>query len=343
MMSIKELAQHLDISIGTVSRALNGKPDVNEETRKRVLEAADQFGYFPNQAGRSLRKGATNVIGFVMDTGTEITSEGDAFFMSVFDGVQAVFSRHQLDLVTLLCSSEEDPGAYLRRMAARGFADALIISATKRHDPRIEFLATKKIPFITLGRSLSDAGHPWLDLDFETMAREGVKRLVGRGHSRIAILAPLDNINLGYVFVDAYSAALEECGIPFDPELILRGHPTERGGLQIAAKIAAMPDRPTGFIVTSERVTVGFHHGLRGAGLVPGRDVSLIGRGGPHARHLAPTLTNFSLSLRDLGITLAESLLANMPAFAEAYPLGRVRRIIPFEFTEGESDQLCIV
>ena len=125
--------------------------------------------------------------------------------------------------------------------------------------------------------------------------------------------------------------------------LILRGHPTERGGLQIAEKMAALHNRPTGFIVASERVTVGFHHGLVRAGLVPGRDVALIGRGGPHARHLTPTLTNFSLSLRDLGITLAESLLANMPAFAGIYPLGRVRRVVPFEFTEGESDQLCIV
>ena len=54
-MSIRDLARHLDISIGTVSRALNGKADVNQETRERVLEAAKQLGYVPNQSGRSLR------------------------------------------------------------------------------------------------------------------------------------------------------------------------------------------------------------------------------------------------------------------------------------------------
>ena len=58
MKGIRELAEHLDISIGTVSRALNGKPDVNEETRKRVLEAAESLGYVANQSGRALRKGA---------------------------------------------------------------------------------------------------------------------------------------------------------------------------------------------------------------------------------------------------------------------------------------------
>src|SRR6188768_3395143 len=59
MKGIRRLAQHLDISIGTVSRALNGKPDVNEQTRQRVLEAAAAMGYVPNQAGRALRKGST--------------------------------------------------------------------------------------------------------------------------------------------------------------------------------------------------------------------------------------------------------------------------------------------
>ncbi len=171
MKGIRRLAQHLDISIGTVSRALNGRPDVNEETRRRVLEAAERLGYVANQSGRSLRQGTTNIIGFMMQTGTEITGQGDTFFMSVFDGVQAVFARHKLDLVALLCSSEEDPTDYLRRVVARGFADGLILSATRRHDPRIEFLAERNIPFVTLGRSLTDAGRPWLDLDFEGWRR----------------------------------------------------------------------------------------------------------------------------------------------------------------------------
>src|SRR3954469_23136664 len=79
MKGIKQLARHLDISIGTVSRALNGKPDVNPETRKRVLEAAETFGYAANQSGRSLRQGRTGIIGFMMQTGTEITGQGDMF------------------------------------------------------------------------------------------------------------------------------------------------------------------------------------------------------------------------------------------------------------------------
>lgn len=340
MIGIKRLAEHLNVSIGTVSRALNGKPDVNEQTRRRVLEAAAALGYVPNQAGRALRKGSTGVVGFMMQTGSEITGEGDVFFMSVFDGVQTVFARHQLDLVALLCSSKEDPDAYLQRVVARGFADALIISATKRHDHRIDYLAERGIPFIALGRSLTDAGQPWLDLDFEGMAEIGVTRLIQKGHRRIGVFAPIDDINLGVVLLDSYRAVLMRYGIPFDPDMIFRAHPNERGGHQIAERIAAMPTdkRPTGFVLTNEVMSVGLYRGLYDSGLEPGKDFAVIGRDSPHAHYLTPKLTCFRLSLRELGITLAESLLATMPAYADQYPLGVVRKVVPMELVEGDSD-----
>ena len=340
MKGIRRLAQQLDISIGTVSRALNGKPDVNEQTRQRVLEAAAAMGYVPNQAGRALRKGTTGVIGFMMQSGSHITGEGDVFFMSVLDGVQTVCARHQLDLVVLLCSSEEDPNAYLQRIVARGAVDGLIISATKRHDQRIDYLAERHIPFIALGRSLTDAGHPWLDLDFEGMADVGVERLVGKGHRRIGIFAPKDDTNLGFVFIDQYRAALERHGLPFDPSFIFRVNPSDSGGYEIGKRIAAMPpeQRPTSFILTNEMMTVGLYRGLFESGLQPGRDFAIIGRDSPHAHYLTPKLTCFCLSLRDLGITLAESLLATMPAYAADYPFGVVRRVIGLDLVEGGSD-----
>lgn len=340
MIGIKRLAQELNLSIGTVSRALNGKPDVSPETRKRVLETAAALGYVANQAGRALRKGSTGVVGFMMQTGSEITGEGDVFFMSVFDGVQTVFARHQLDLVALLCSSEEDPSAYMQRVVARGFADALIISATKREDRRIDFLAQSKVPFIALGRSSTDAGHPWLDLDFEGMADIGVSRLIAKGHRRIGIFRPQDDINLGYVLEDAYRSVLARHGIAFDPDLVFRAHPNERGGHAIAHAIAAMPEnrRPTGLLLTNEIITIGLYNGLYEVGLIPGRDVAIIARDSPQAHYLVPRLTCFHLSLRDLGIALAESLLATMPAYAEHYPLGLVRKVVPLRLIDGDSD-----
>lgn len=334
---IRQLADHLDISIGTVSRALNGKKDVNEETRRRVLDAAEKLGYVANQSGRALRKGSTGVIGFMMQTGHEITGHGDTFFMSVFDGVQTVFARHGLDLVALLCASDEDPDAYLKRVVARGFADGMMLSATRRVDHRFELLDRRKIPFVTLGRSLTDVGQPWIDLDFEGMAATTMHRLAARGHTRIAVLRPVDDLNLGHVFLEACRQTLAGYGLAIPDALVLRASPSEAGGYRAAQALAAMDARPSAVVVLNDGTVTGLYHGLDAAGLTPGKDIDVIGLHSPQARYLSPKLTCFELSLRDLGIALAESLLATMPAYAAHYSDAVQRRLWPMTLIEGES------
>lgn len=340
MKGIRHLAQHLNISIGTVSRALNNKPDVNEETRKRVLEAAAELGYVPNQSGRSLRQGTSNTIGFMIELNAETAANSDNFFMGVFDGVQSALARHKLDLVVLPCSTGEDPTEYLQRVVGRRLVDAMIISATHRTDERINLLTSAKIPFIALGRSASGgAGYPWMDLDFEGVANRAIDRFVEHGHRKVAVAVPSNDVNLGFVFLDAYKDALKRHGIKFNPAYVIRGKSSEQGGYQIAHELLALPDRPTAILLIYELMAIGLYRRLNESGVRPGRDIAVIGfREEPQARFLSPTLTCFRLSLRDLGITLGESLLASMPAYAQIYPQGIVHKIWPLELVPGESD-----
>ncbi len=339
-MSIRDLASHLNISIGTVSRALNGRSDVNAETRRRVLEAAAELGYVPNQSGRSLRQGTTNAIGFMVETNSETGTHGDSFFSSIYVGVQKEFAAHHLDLVVLLCPSDGDPYDYLRRVVARRFVDGLFISAIQRHDPRIDFLIEREIPFIALGRSLSGGSHPWIDLDFEGVATKAVNRLVARGHRRIGLVTPGTELNLGYVFADAYRAALSANGLAYDPGLLVRSEQTsEEGGYHAADALLALDQRPTAMLLVNEIMAIGVYRRLHEAGLTPGRDMAVIGlRHSPQARFLSPALTCFDISLIDLGRRLAQGLLASMPAYRDSQPFGLVQEVWPMELVAGESD-----
>lgn len=336
MKGIRQLAEHLDISIGTVSRALNGKADVNPQTRQRVLEAAEKLGYVANQSGRSLRKGSTGVIGFMMQTGPEITGQGDTFFMSVFDGVQTVLARHNLDLVALLCSSSEDPDAYLQRTVARGFADAIILSATRRNDARFELLDRHKIPFIALGRSLTDVGQPWIDLDFEGMAETAMERLIRAGHTDIGIVWPHGDLNLGYIFVERCRAVLARHALRLSDDHIFRAKPNEAGGYAVAQEIAACAQRPSAITLVNETLVTGLYKGLEESGVRPGKDIAIVGRHSPHTQFLSPALTGFGLSLHDLGISLAENLLSVMPAYQGIYPSTQ-HKVWPMTLIEGAS------
>lgn len=343
MKGIKQLARHLDISIGTVSRALNGKPDVNPETRKRVLEAAEAFGYAPNQSGRSLRQGTTNAVGFMIELSADANASSDDFFMGVFDGVQTVLSRHKLDLVVFPCPADQQPVEYLQRIVGRRLVDAMIISATLRTDARIEFLKKAGIPFIALGRSESGDDLRWIDLDFEGVASRSVDRLVSRGHRRIAIAIPADDINLGHVFHDAYRQALARHGIAYDPALVYRQERIVEGGHVLASRIAATKNPPTAIMLSTEVLAPSLYKGLEDHGMAPGRDIAVVGfRDNPRARYLTPSLTCHSFSLNALGEAVAETLLAGMPAYAKYYPGQATNKIWPLELVPGESDEFIL-
>lgn len=339
MKGIRQLAEHLDISIGTVSRALNGKPDVNEETRKRVLAAAEQLGYVANQSGRSLRQGTTNVIGLMIQSSKETVENSDNFFLTVTGGLQSVFSRHNLDLIMLPCPNDEDPYEYLKRMVARRVVDAMIISETQRVDKRFDLLAKAKIPFAALGRSLSGTQHPWADLDFDGVANSAIDRLVARGHRRIAISTPASDINLGFVFAEGYRRALERHGIAYDPALVIRAKSSEQGGYHVADTLLSLQDKPTAVILIYELMAIGLYRRMMEADIVPGRDIAVVGfREAPRAKFLQPALTCFRTSLHDLGVELAEILLSSMPAYNHIYPKKKRQTTWPLELVPGESD-----
>jgi DNA-binding LacI/PurR family transcriptional regulator len=145
-----------------------------------VLEAAEELGYVPTNPAAACARARTNIIGFMMQTGTEITGQGDTFFMSVFDGVQTVFARH-VSIWSPCSARRKKIPTTISAVSSRGFADGVILSATQRHDPRFEFLAKRKIPFVTLGRSLTDAGQPgWTSI---SKAWRSLDRPAGRQRS----------------------------------------------------------------------------------------------------------------------------------------------------------------
>ncbi|TPW31115.1 LacI family DNA-binding transcriptional regulator [Martelella alba] len=340
MKGIRQLAEHLEISIGTVSRALNGKADVNPETRRRVLEAAEQLGYVPNQAGRSLRQGVSRTVGLILEQDSAVGSASENFFPRVISGLQAVLARHGLDLILLLCPRDEAQDAYLKRMVARRIVDAVIISATRVEDPRFAFLKRAGMPFVALGRSQSaGAGARWIDLDFEGIAEQAVERLFDRGHRRIAVAVPDTDVNLCQLFLEGYRRGLAARGLTFDPSLVFRAVGQESGGYAVASHIIALKPRPTAVILNAEMMSVGLYRRLGEEGLVPGSDLAIIAeRESPVGRFLLPRVTCFRLDAEAVGTRLGESLLATLPAFAEEYA-GTPQQIVwPMVLVEGESD-----
>lgn len=311
------------MSIGTVSRAINNRPGVNSATRERILKKAEEIGYFANASGRALRQGVTNAIGIVLEVSSRSNLRGDNFFFELLDGFQEVTTEADYDLLILPMRHSTDPIDSFSRTVNRGLVDAIVLTATRNIDPRIERLMSLQVPFLTLGRSATPGEYSWIDLDFEGMARTSIEALVQLGHNRIAVMAPRDDQFLAKLYVDAAAEALASAGVDRIADLIMLDDADELGGLKVAERLASAADRPTAVISCSEPMMTGLYAGLERSGLRVGTDMAVIGfRDGPQSQVLAPQASFFHIDVNELGreIGRASLTLANARKNNEAQP-----------------------
>lgn len=342
MIGIRELARHLGLSIGTVSRALNDRGDVNPLTRQRVLEAAQTLGYSPNQSGRSLRRGRTDLVAMIVPSGRDDTLI-NTVFLSVLNGLKRRLGEHGLDLALFLEDGSEDRLGALRRVTERGIADALIIADTESANSRVDYLLKLRKPFVTFGRTRTPARHAWVDPDFDAGVAAAIGRLVALGHRRIGLVLPDGPMHYLGLVEAAYRRALAERGLPLDPRWDLRRAAGERGGLDAADALLSADPPPTAALVTDSMHAVALYRNLSERGLRPGRDLSILALL-PEARaqYLIPTLTTCQTDWTAIGERLADAvqaelLIAEGEGGADGPPPTRVQALAPVALTSGES------
>ena len=338
-LDIRDLARHLNVSIGTVSRALNGRSGVHTETRKRVLEAAARLNYAPNQSGRSLRKGRTHAIAFLLQLHPGNNDYGEPIFMPFMKGLQAVFAKHELDLIAVM----DEPGEAQERLhhiVEARWADAIILAWTRRIDPRIDYLSKVGFPFATFGRSSSGGKtYPSIDFDFVGATAEAVDRLVGLGHERIAVVSPSPSLNFAHLFRQGYRAGMKRNGLVPDARLVATGEISEAGGYAATTAMMEPGERPSALIFNNDAMALGGCRALGDLGLKPGADVAVIVVAGSRfTGYLSPALTSFAAKQEPVGRRLAEMLLAAMPRYADPDGPQIMREIWPLELTPRESD-----
>src|SRR5690606_3358918 len=150
LVNLKQLSDMLALSQTTVSRALNGYPEVNEETRRRVTDAAKRHGYRPNPSARRLATGKAGMIGHISPTGAAV--DIDPHFVEDLSGLGDYARGHDLDLVLSPADADDEETTY-RRVVANKQVDAVYVSSPRPADRRIALLNQLGIPYIVHGRS----------------------------------------------------------------------------------------------------------------------------------------------------------------------------------------------
>ncbi len=309
-MGIRQLASELQLSIGTVSRALNDRPDVNPETRARVKAAAALAGYVPNQSGRSLRSGRTGIVAAVIPS-RDFSTSFDSGLFSVLEGARRRLREHALDLIVLFRGPDEDPLENLQRIVQRRIADAVIISQTTAADPRLAYLKAAGVDYVAFGRSAGIDGYSFVDFDVEAMAAEAARLFVADGHARIALAASPARLNYERLIFEALRTELARLGLAADAVSWL---PLPGGAVADESRAALDAAAPTAILAAHECFAAALYGELADRGLAVRSDVSVVSTFPTlDTRALLPSLSHFHADLETVGVALADRLIALLP------------------------------
>lgn len=339
-MNLKELASKLGLSPTTVSRALNGYPEVNEATRERVMAAAKRHNYHPNTRAIRLATGRAMAVGHVIPVATrhEIVNPVFADFIA---GAGETYSRNDYDMVLSVVPDEQEEAAY-RGLKSKGNVDGVIVHAPKMNDPRIALLHDIGLPFVVHGRATGTTQpYSWLDVNNRRAFQRAAEFLLDLGHTRIALVNGLEFMDFAIRRRTGYVDALSARGIAPDPALMDSDEMTEIAGHRAARRMLALPNRPTAFLVASMISGMGVRRALEEAGLHMGRDISVI----IHDDDLSymkngddvPLFTATRSSVREAGRLAAEMLL-DMIAHPGPQPQ---QRLLEAELIMGQSTGPC--
>ncbi len=317
-LDIRDVARHAGVSIATVSRTINAVPTVDKELAARVRRSIQELNYFPNTQARSLVSGRSRLLGLLI---SEITNP---FFPELIRGFEDVVIEHNYEL--LIGSTNYEPRRLevcIRRMVERN-VEGVAVMTFGIEAPLLEELVARNIPMVFVDMPVESERAQALHVDYEQGIGEAIEHLRRLGHTRIAFVTGPMRQRTCQLRLEAYTRAMEQCGLVVQPALVIPGDHTLTCGLGAADALLRLKDRPTAVLCSNDMMAIGVLRHLAAAGVrVPG-EISVIGYDDIQlAEYVYPPLTSVCMSRSDL----ARGAFSVLRAYIEKTPLQQPTRI----------------
>jgi DNA-binding LacI/PurR family transcriptional regulator len=277
--TIGEIAARAGVSIGAVSYALNGRPGVSEQTRKRILEIADELGWRPSLAARSLSGARAHSVGLVIAR-TADTLGVEPFYMRFIAGLERELSEQRVALLLQVVEDHEAAIEAMRLAWAERRIDGIVVTDLWTDDARIPVLGELRIPAVLAGPPRSDSatsgpaarlGTVWKD---EAAAVDAsVDYLVALGHRRIARVAGLPALEHTQLRIAAFREAMTRQGLA-EPPIIETDYSAEEGA-QATRALLSRRDRPTAILYDNDVMAVAALNVAQEMGIAVPGDLSI--------------------------------------------------------------------
>ncbi len=315
--TLEEVAARAGVGRGTVSRVVNGSPQVSPKAREAVTAAIEELGYVPNRAARTLVTQRTDSVALVVSE-SEDRLFGEPFFASIIRGVSAVLAEESLQLWLALASSPGDRRRVERHLTSQ-YIDGVLLLSLHDEDPLPALLRDRGVPTVLGGRparmlaagaSSDDGPDCYVDVDNAGGARLAVTHLIRSGRRRIAAVAGPQDMGVGLTRLTGYRDALADAGMPVDESLIGYGDFSEASG---AAAMRGLLDHRAdldGVFVASDLMAAGALRALREGGRAVPADVAVVGfEDSAIASQTDPPLTTVHQPVERMGREMARLLV----------------------------------
>lgn len=308
-VTLKDVAKRAGVSYQTVSKVLNQKGSVANETEERIWEAVHDLGYRPNISARNLRTQSSNLIGYGWQQTADTTPHpilNHFLYSTVY-----MFEKAGYHLLTFLVENKTDTSIY-QKLFSQGQVEGFVLADTNHDDPRIAYFIENNIPFASFGQANDDWDFCWVDVDGEAGMKDVVRHLTSRGHQRIGLIAWPEGSRAGTDRERGYCQGLEEAGIGRQDNWIFRGDNELSTGIAAVQHFLSLPpaQRPTAVSCVSDQIAIGAINECAAQNLKVGRDIAIAGYDdSPMAPFLHPPLTTVRQPIQQVGEQIVELLL----------------------------------
>ena len=300
--TLKDIAQRLNISISTVSRAIRNSPDVKPETKKSILALVEEFNYQPNQLALSLRNKQTHTIGVLVPNLDYVLS-------MMVRGIDEI--ALESGYTVMICQSNESYGREIlnTRRLLDSLVDGFIISVSSETKTFEHFkkIQDKNIPMVLFDRVTPELKVPSVRIDNEGGGFQATEHLIEQGYKRIAILAGPENLGISNRRMDGYLNALKKHNIKIDESLIFHCDFNQDYAFFATQELLSMKKKPDAIFAISDRLAIGAMLAIKQKGLNMPHDIGLVGfNDEPILNLVSPTISSVEMPSFELGKVTAK-------------------------------------
>lgn len=311
-ITLKQIARELDVSISTVSKSLRNSLEIGEETRLKVQAFAKFYHYKPNNIALSLKNRKTKTIGIIIP---EIVHH---FFSTVINGIEHVANENGYSVIICLSDDSFDKEVLNMELLANGSIDGFIMSLSKETQQKKDFhhiseVINQGMPVVMFDRVTNDILCDKVIINDELAAYEAVQSLIDKGRKKIALVTTVDYVSVGKYRTDGYTKALQDNGLDFDDNLIIKIENVDNCEINIAK---LLEDKAfDAVLAVNELFAVTIIKIANKMGLKVPEDVAVIAfTDGIISKYSTPTITTVSQNGIEMGNIAAKVLIERLEA-----------------------------